>query len=118
MYKAKYFSEKELQNVSSSPLIINDDSLARLDALREHVGAPLVLNSAYRSVEHEKAHNRSGLSAHTRGRAFDIRCFDPLLRWKIVVGALAVGFNRIGIGKNYIHVDDDPAMSSPRIWVY
>ena len=118
MYKAKYFSQEELSKVSSSPLIINDDSLARLDALREHCGVPLVLNSAYRSVEHEKSHGRSGLSAHTRGRAFDIRCHDSLLRWKIVVAALAVGFNRIGIGKTYVHVDDDPAMSSPRIWIY
>lgn len=98
----------------------NPDSLRRLDALREHYNGPVILNSAYRSVEHELSKGRSGKSAHTLGRAFDIRCLNSADRFRLVYAALAVGFHRIGIGKNFIHVDDscEPRHLSNQMWHY
>ena len=78
-----------------------------LDLIRENAGIPLVLNCAYRSKAHDIAKGRSGNSAHTKGLAVDIRCTTSANRLKIVKAALSVGITRIGIGKNFVHIDND-----------
>lgn len=116
----KYFNESEFKRCSPSCEMSQCDgnSLARLDRAREVAGIPFVLSSAYRSVEYEKAKGRSGKGAHTEGKAFDIVCRDSRSRWRIVFGALAVGFKRIGIGKTFVHLDDSEKLDSPLIWLY
>lgn len=89
-----------------------------LDAVREEAGIPLVLNCAYRSKEHDKSKGRSGNSAHTKGLAVDIRCNSSATRMKIIKAALTVGISRIGIGKNYIHLDTDSSLPKNVIWHY
>jgi len=62
---------------------------------------------------------RAGTSAHTTtGYAVDIRCNTEANRWKIVAAAIQVGFNRIGIAKTYVHLDNSPAHSGHVIWLY
>lgn len=114
----KYFSYDELQKVSSSPAHFNEASLQRLDRAREIAGIPFIVTSAYRSPEHEHARGRTGTSAHTLGRAFDIACTTPRARWKIVHAAITAGFTRIGIGKSFVHVDDSSIHSQCQIWHY
>lgn len=116
--KLNYFTENELQKVSSSPAHFNTESLKRLDRAREIAGIPFVITSAYRSPEYEASKGRSGTSAHTMGRAFDIACTTPRNRWKIVHAAIAAGFTRIGIGKSFVHVDDSQIHSQCQIWHY
>lgn len=120
MYKSKYFKDEEFEACSPSCCRedINDDSLRRLDSAREIAGVPFVLSSAYRSVSHELAKDRSGKGAHTKGRAFDILCRGNAQRWSIVFGALAAGFPRIGISSTFVHLDDDTSLPYPRIWLY
>lgn len=118
MYKSKFFKDDEFQRVACSRSAVNDDSLRRLDRAREIAGVPFVLTSAFRSSESELAKGRSGSGAHTLGRAFDIRCTDSLNRYKIVYGAIAAGFTRIGIGKTFVHMDDAVTLPNPRIWLY
>lgn len=65
----------------------------------------LYINSGYRSPEYEKSHGRDGSSAHCLGKAVDIRCSRNDLRYTIVKSALQQGINRIGIYKNFIHLD-------------
>lgn len=118
-YNPKYFSEHEFQKVSCSIADIDPLSLERLDHARNIAGIPFIITSAYRSKEHEKAMGRSGNSAHTRGRAFDIRCVSDRDRALIVTAAIKVGFTRIGIAKTFVHLDDDYyCLPSPRIWLY
>lgn len=112
------FTFDELQKVSSCPAYFNKTSLERLQRAREIAGIPFVITSAYRSQEHEFSHGRNGTSAHTLGRAFDIACTTPRARWKIVHAAITAGFNRIGIGKNFIHVDDSTTHAQCQIWHY
>lgn len=114
----KYFAPQEFIKVGCTIDDINPDSLARLDRARDIAGVPFVINSAYRSPEHEKNKGRSGTGAHTLGRAFDIACMDSACRWKIVFGALSAGFTRIGIASTFVHLDDSPAHPNPRIWLY
>lgn len=116
----KYFQPIEFYNCKPSCSIDDCDksSLERLDRAREIAGIPFVLSSAYRSPEYDKSKGRSGRGAHTEGKAFDIVCKDDRSRWLIVFSALAVGFKRIGIGRNFIHIDDSCRLESPLIWLY
>lgn len=118
-YQPKYFSEHEFQKVHCSMADIDPSSLKRLDACRQLAGVPFVITSAFRTKSHEIEHGRSGNSAHTRGRAFDIACSDNRTRALIVAAAVKVGFTRIGIANSFIHLDDDVyCLPSPRIWLY
>ena len=97
---------------------MKQDTMDKLDKAREIAGIPFVLNSAYRSVKWEKDHKRTGSGSHTKGRAVDIRCNSDANRMKIVRACIEVGFTRIGIGKTYIHVDDDPTKTQNVMWHY
>lgn len=120
MITARHFTEGEFQKCSPSCSLqdMEQETIDKLDAARDKAGIPFVLNSAYRSVEHEKKQGRAGTSSHTLGRAVDIRCNTSTNRMKIVRACLEAGFTRIGIGKNYVHVDDSPTHSQDVMWHY
>lgn len=74
---------------------------------------PFTLNSAYRSVEYERRKHRAGTSAHCKGRAVDIATPDSRTRFYVLDALRRVGFSRFGIGKAFIHVDDDVCATRP-----
>lgn len=120
MITAKHFREYEFRACipSCSLQDMAQHTMDRLDAARELAGIPFVLNSAYRSRQWETAHGRTGTGAHTTGTAVDIRCNTNENRMKIVRACLEAGFVRIGIGKTYVHVDDDETKTQNIIWHY
>lgn len=63
------------------------------------------INSAYRSPDYEKRMGRLGTSSHCLGKAVDIHCINNSHRYAIIKLALQNGINRIGIYKNFIHLD-------------
>lgn len=122
MKTAKFFKDEEFKRCSP-PCSIEDmqqSTLDMLDKLRELAGIPIVLNSAYRSPEHDKARGRSGTGAHTTGHAVDIRCNTGTTRYKVLRAAFAAGFKRIGVEGSFIHVDnsDNPAHVQNTTWIY
>ena len=120
MIKAKYFSEREFNRLSPACSLqdMAQDTMTMLDRMRALCGFPLVLTSAFRTKEWDLAKGRSGNSAHTKGKAVDILCNDSAKRFKIVWAAREVGFNRIGIGSNFIHVDNDTTLPQNVMWHY
>ena len=120
MITAKYFKESEFKKCvpACSLQDMKQGTMDKLDAAREIAGIPFVLNSAYRSPEWEKAHGRTGDGAHPHGQAVDIRCNSNANRFKIVDALICAGFVRIGIGKNYVHADDDASKSQNVMWHY
>lgn len=120
MVKSKYFKEKEFAACvpSCSLQDMKQHTMDKLDAAREAAGIPFILNSAYRSPAWEKAKGRTGTGAHPHGCGVDIRCNTNANRMKIIKACLAVGFTRIGIGKTYVHVDDDAEKTQNVIWHY
>lgn len=116
----RWFSEAEFKRCKPSCSVsdCNEDALLRLDTLRDYCGFPIILNSAYRSPDYELSKGRKGTSSHCKGLAFDVRCNDSYQRALLVRFAIDVGFNRIGIGKNYIHLDCDSDKFNPCIWLY
>lgn len=111
------FSEAEFRKcVPSCSLQDMDESfMERLQSARTIADVPFKLNSAYRSVDYELAHKRSGLSMHCKGRAVDIKCVDSGTRYRIVEALIAAGFRGIGIDNQFIHVDD---RVNHLIWLY
>lgn len=79
---------------------------------------PFTISSGFRSVEYERSRSRNGRSSHCKGLAADIVCLSNLDRFQLVSAFLALGVTRIGIAKNFIHVDMDSSKPFPRIWTY
>ena len=106
---SKYF--KEIENN------MDVNFLAKLDEAREFAGIPFVINSAYRSPTHPES-IKNPTSSHIKGLAVDIKSNDSITRFKVLNALIAVGFNRIGISKTFIHVDLDYDKSQNVIWTY
>lgn len=129
----KYFSEDELRSSSyclsfESELLktIQEDpfslfdwpTLRKLDQTREFAGIPFKITCSFRSRAYDLTQGRSGNSAHTKGRAFDIKATSNRQRFKILQAAILCGWTRIGIGKNFIHLDNDPTLPQQVVWHY
>jgi uncharacterized protein YcbK (DUF882 family) len=117
---AKYFTESEFKKCipSCSMSDMDTDFMELLDAIREDCGIPLVINCAYRSKEWDKKKGRSGNSAHTTGKAVDVRCNNSATAFKIINSALKLGISRIGLGKGFIHIDNDKNLPQNVFWNY
>jgi len=97
--------------------------ILKLDKCRELAGIPFKITSGYRSKEYnesllKKGYKASKNSAHLKGLAADISVKNSGDRYKIIQSALRVGFTRIGVGKNFIHLDTDINKSQDVIWHY
>lgn len=97
---------------------MQESFLQKLNVARWHSDTPYRLTSAFRTVEHEYSKGRDGTSSHTKGLAVDIAATSDHERSLIIEGLIKAGFSRIGIGKTFIHVDDDPDKDQNVIWHY
>lgn len=97
---------------------MNVNFLAKLDEAREIAEIPFIINSAYRTKEHNKKVGGKPNSSHLRGLAVDIKATDSRTRFLVLQALISVGFNRIGIAKTFIHVDDDESKSKEVAWLY
>ena len=66
------FSPAEIACRGTGKLLVNEPALDRLQALRDRLGKPLIVRSAYRSPEHNLAVGGATRSKHLDGAAFDI----------------------------------------------
>jgi|TARA_R110002126_G_scaffold8336_1_gene39605 zinc D-Ala-D-Ala carboxypeptidase len=107
---SKYFKEIEKN--------MDVDFLAKLDEAREYANIPFIINSAYRSPEHNAKVGGKPGSSHIKGLAVDISAKDSRTRFLILDALFAVGFTRIGIADSFIHVDSDIDKSQNVIWTY
>jgi len=119
MSEGRYFKEKELVCKCGCGLNnMNVKLVHMLDRTRDLVGNPIYLSSGSRCAEHNKNENGSPTSSHLKGLAADIRISNGTERYKVVSALLLVGFSRIGISENFIHVDLDMDKTLPIIWGY
>lgn len=106
------FSPAEIACRGTGKLLVNDDALDRLQELRVTLGKPLIVNSAYRSPEHNRKVGGAKASKHLEGTAFDISManHDPAA---FIAAARKAGFKGIGTypRSNFIHIDTGPARS-------
>ena len=90
---------------SSQPERLDSLLLRFLKEFEDNFHVCLKINSAFRSPEWEKHYNRDGSSAHCLGKAVDIHCPNNVFRYQLIKAALQFGINRIGVYKNFIHLD-------------
>lgn len=100
---------------------MNLDFVRLLDHLRVMAGFPFIVHSGFRTPEHNAALAGTGAvtdSAHLRGRAADIGAATSAMKFAIVMHAVALGVKRIGIGKTFVHLDNDTTLPQKVIWLY
>jgi len=103
-------SPAEIACRGTGQIKLHPEALDKLQALRDRLGKPLIIRSAYRSLEHNRAVGGAKASKHMDGTAFDIAMsnHDPV---KFAEAARAVGF--LGFGtyprSGFIHIDLGPA---------
>jgi len=108
-WRWKNFSPAEIACRGTGQLKLHPQALDKLQALRDRLGKPLILRSAYRSPEHNRAVEGAAKSKHMSGAAFDIAMenHDPVA---FEAAAREVGF--LGFGfyprSGFIHVDLGP----------
>lgn len=115
----KFFKEDEFIMGSVNVFSAMDEKfLQRLDVARGISGVPYKITSSFRTMEHNKAVGGKPRSAHLKGLAVDIEVTSSAQRFKIISGLMEAGFKRIGIGSNFIHVDNDLSLPHPVIFTY
>lgn len=116
----RYFNYCEFDSPDElgSGCYMDDDFLQMLDDARDFAGVPFKITSGYRTEAHNHAVGGSRNSSHMKGLAADIACGGSHERMQIVTALLFVGFDRIGIGDGFIHVDADVEKNEAVIWTY
>jgi len=119
VYK-KYFNPKEFDSPDKpySGLNMKKDFMNLLYVAREEAGVPFRITSGYRTVVHNRKVGGVANSSHLFGEAVDIKTKDNYERFQIVSSLIMAGFKRIGIGKNFVHVDCTELKAQRRIWMY
>ena len=106
------FSPAEVACRGTGKLLANEAALDALQALRARLGKSLIIRSAYRSPEHNRAVGGAKASKHMEGIGFDIGManHDPEA---FEAAARAIGFQGFGFypRSGFIHVDLGPARS-------
>ena len=116
-WRWKSFSPQEIASKGEGALLIDTDALDRLQRLRDRLGKPLILTSAYRSPAHNKRVGGAKNSLHMQGVAFDVRMenHDP---HEFEAAARAEGFTGFGYYQKsgFMHIDTGPARSWGKPW--
>lgn len=107
-----HFKPEEIACKDGS-IMVNPDALDALERLRDFIGKPFVIHSAYRSPAYNAKVGGAPRSMHLLARAFDIdmRGHDP---HEFEAAARAHGFNGIGRypKQGFMHIDTREAPAS------
>jgi zinc D-Ala-D-Ala carboxypeptidase len=108
----KDFSPREIASKGEGEILVNPEALDKLQALRNKLGRPILLTSAYRSRAHNKRVGGAPSSKHMLAEAFDCR-MENQNPAQFEAAARSVGF--LGFGyypkSGFMHIDLGPARS-------
>ncbi len=110
-----YFLPAELACKGNGSLLVDHSAVSLLDALREKVGQPIFITSAYRSPLHNARVGGAPLSLHKFGRAFDIS-LNGHDRHLLADAAKSTGFTGFGYYNTFLHVDTGRARFWGKKW--
>ena len=116
MANSKNFKSEELACSCCGEEHIQQWALDKLQAIRNAVGRPLRITSAYRCINHPVESRKKKGGTHHDGIAFDIHVSSGAQRYEIVSLGIKHGANGIGVDRNFVHLDfRDTARV---VWVY
>ena len=102
------------------PVVISLETVEKLDKICDAIGLPIRVVSGTRCERYNNRVSGKSRSAHVPknevSHAAHVSCPDSGFRFAFLTAALPV-FNRIGIGKDFIHVDDDPELPPKVVWM-
>lgn len=114
----KYFKRDDFKCKCGCGLNIISDLLTKmLDDARTLAKIPFIVNCGCRCPKHNKEEGGEDDSSHLRGFACDISAKTSRQRFLILSSLIAVGFNRIGIYKTFIHCDIDKSLPLSVVWL-
>lgn len=103
---SRNFKVKEFRCKDGSDKILVDGNFVqnKLQMIRDHFGAPITINSAYRTESYNKKVGGAKSSYHMKGQAFDIvvKGHTPL---EVAQYAQTIGINGIIQYNTFTHVD-------------
>lgn len=105
----KYFSDEELQGLV--PELVDKLTTARIKA-----DVPFIITSGLRSCSANTTVLGVENSSHLTGKAVDLHVEDGIHRFKMINGALAAGFVRLGVYDKHLHIDLDDTKPQDVIW--
>ncbi len=117
----RYFTYDEFDSPDApgSGHEMHQEFLDMLDDARDIAQVPFVINSGFRTEEHNRSiPGASPDSSHLVGWAADIRATTSNRRWLVIEALIQVGFTRIGVADTFVHVDCDPSKSENCMWLY
>lgn len=113
-----FVHEFDCPTLAGSGSNMQDIFINKLTRARHRAGIPFIIVSGYRTPEHNTSVGGVSDSEHLKGNAADIFCVNSNFRFLIIKSLLESGFSRIGIGSNFIHVDDSNTKPKYVSWVY
>jgi len=97
---------------------LNNKLVIMLQSARYKANVPFFISSWNRCEKHNKKVGGKKDSSHLKGFAIDIKIHNSRDRFVILKSLIDVGFKRIGIGSNLIHIDIDTTKKEELIWTY
>lgn len=98
---------------------VDQETLDRVQLVREDLGAPMVVTSGGRCPNHPNEVNKAKPGDHQLGKAVDVRYRTVLERNKLMVLAGRHGATRVAAGKNFVHMAWTPTNDrSVPTWTY
>ena len=122
----KNFSNKELACSCCGDNKMNKETLIALQRLRDAIGKPMSLSSAYRCpVHNDKVSSTGKEGPHTTGKAIDILCSGKfayeILSCAMIRSSIWKGIGISQKGKHssrFIHLDTIDSDNRPWVWSY
>lgn len=115
----KWFKLSELECKCGCGLNNFSPELAvTIDEMRESCGFPFIVRSACRCISWNKHEGGKPRSDHLTGDGIDIKATTDYKRFKIIQEAIFRGINRIGMGKNFVHLGMRKSNPKERAWLY
>ena len=105
---------------------ISQDLMLSLQTMRDSLG-PLYINSGVRCSRHPESISRPTSSHIPKdiddlqgkcGHAVDVKVENSRHKFKIIDAALKAGIRRIGVGTNFVHIDNDITKPQAVMWTY
>ena len=107
----EHFTKEEFDcqcGCGNGDIVISDKLVYELECVRVAYGKPMRINSGIRCLSHNRKIGSRDTSSHIKGLAADIGCTDMGTRLELMKRLLRDGeFTRVGLHKDFIHVDVD-----------
>lgn len=116
--RIRFFKKEEFACHCCGEVKMSERFIHKLDSARGDSGVPFKINSGYRCPKHDSSDEVKGSGIHPLGVAADIFCCSSNDRFLILNALMKNGFSRIGIRKDFIHVDISDERPDWLIWLY